>query len=81
VDVSLVGYADIGGFGAGSDLTYQLLVGVNWQFAKSATAKAGYRYLYQDYEHDGFCLGHDRERLLSRCRIPVLRTSPFIVIE
>jgi opacity protein-like surface antigen len=51
---TLVGYADIGGFGAGSDLTYQLLVGVNWQFAKSVTAKAGYRYLYQDYEHDGF---------------------------
>lgn len=49
-----VGYADIGGFGVGSDLTYQLLAGVNWQFAKSVSAKLGYRYLYQDYESDGF---------------------------
>ena len=51
---SLVGYADVGGFGVGSDLTYQLLAGVNWQFARSVSAKAGYRYLNQDYEHDGF---------------------------
>jgi opacity protein-like surface antigen len=51
---TLVGYADIGGFGVGSDLTYQLLAGVNWQFAKSATAKAGYRYIYQDYKNNGF---------------------------
>jgi opacity protein-like surface antigen len=51
---TLVGYADIGGFGVGSDLTYQLLAGVNWQFSKSVAAKAGYRYLYQDYENDGF---------------------------
>ena len=48
------GYADIGGFGVGSDLTYQLLAGVNWQFARSVSAKAGYRYLYQDYRNNGF---------------------------
>jgi hypothetical protein len=51
---SLVGYADVGGFGVGSKLTYQLLAGVNWQFSKSVSAKAGYRYLYQDYENGGF---------------------------
>jgi opacity protein-like surface antigen len=51
---ALVGYADIGGFGAGSDLTYQLLAGVNWQFSKSVAAKAGYRYLYQDYKDGSF---------------------------
>lgn len=51
---TFVGYADIGGFGVGSDLTYQLLAGVNWQFAKSWIAKAGYRYLYQDYQHNSF---------------------------
>jgi len=51
---TLVGYADIGGFGVGSDLTYQLLAGVNWQFARSVSAKAGYRYLYQDYRNNGF---------------------------
>jgi opacity protein-like surface antigen len=51
---SLAGYADIGGFGIGSELTYQLLAGVNWQFSKSVNAKAGYRYLYQDYKDGSF---------------------------
>lgn len=51
---SFVGYADIGGFGVGSDLTYQILAGVNWQLARSVSAKVGYRYLYQDYEDNGF---------------------------
>jgi len=51
---TLAGYADIGGFGIGSDLTYQLLAGVNWQFSKSVNAKAGYRYLYQDFRDNNF---------------------------
>lgn len=51
---TLVGYADYGGFGVGSDPTYQLLAGVNWQFSKSVSAKAGYRYLYQDYQNGSF---------------------------
>jgi opacity protein-like surface antigen len=51
---SFVGYADIGGFGVGSDVTYQVLAGVNWQFSETFSAKAGYRYFYQDYEHNGF---------------------------
>jgi hypothetical protein len=51
---TLVGYADYGGFGVGSDPTYQLLAGVNWQFSKSVNAKAGYRYLYQDYKNNNF---------------------------
>jgi opacity protein-like surface antigen len=50
----LVGYGDIGGFGVGCDLTYQLQAGLNWEFAKNITAKAGYRYLDQDYENGGF---------------------------
>jgi len=51
---TLVGYADYGGFGIGSNPTYQLLAGVNWQFSKSVNAKAGYRYLYQDYQNGNF---------------------------
>lgn len=51
---SFVGYADIGGFGVGSDITYQAIAGVNWQFAPAWVAKAGYRYFYQDYEDNGF---------------------------
>lgn len=51
---SFVGYADYGGFGVGSDKTYQAIAGVDWQFAKSFAARFGYRYLYQDYENNGF---------------------------
>jgi opacity protein-like surface antigen len=51
---SFVGYADLGGFGMGSDITYQTIAGVNWQWSPTITAKAGYRYFYQDYENDGF---------------------------
>ena len=47
-----VGYADVGA--GGSDLTYQLLAGVNWQFSRTLSAKVGYRYFYQDYEQDNF---------------------------
>lgn len=49
---SFLGYADVGGFGVGSDSTYQAIAGVNWHFAESFTAKGGFRYLYQDYEND-----------------------------
>jgi len=49
--VSLLGYADVGG--GGSDLTYQILGGVNWEFSKDFTAKLGYRYLSWDYEDGG----------------------------
>jgi len=47
-----LGYADIGA--GGSDFTYQLLAGVNWQFGKSLSAKFGYRHIYQDYQKDDF---------------------------
>jgi len=51
---SMVGYVDVGGFGVGSDLTYQAIAGANWQFARNFSAKAGYRYVYQDFEDNGF---------------------------
>lgn len=50
-NVSLVGYADVGG--GGSDLTYQVIAGANWEFSKGYTAKFGYRLLDWDYEEDG----------------------------
>jgi hypothetical protein len=48
---SLLGYADLGG--GGSSLTYQLVAGANWTLNDRFTAKAGYRYVYWDYEDDG----------------------------
>ena len=50
-NVALLGYADVGG--GGSDLTYQLIGGVNWTFSKGFTAKFGYRYIYWDYADGG----------------------------
>jgi len=49
--VTLVGYGDVGA--GGSDLTYQLLAGANWEFRDGFAAKFGYRHLYWDYEDGG----------------------------
>jgi hypothetical protein len=49
--VTLSGYVDVGG--GGSSLTWQALVGVNWQVARDYTVKLGYRELSWDYSSGG----------------------------
>lgn len=49
--LSLVGYLDAGA--GGTDFTYQVIAGVNWEFKKDFIAKAGYRQIYWDYDKDG----------------------------
>ena len=44
---------DIGGFGVGSDLTWQALPFINWQVSKIMSVQVGYRFLYTDYETGG----------------------------
>lgn len=44
---------DVGGFGAGSKLTYQVLGTVGWEFADSWSLQAGYRYFSVNKEFDG----------------------------
>lgn len=56
---TLLGYGDIGGFGVGSDFTWQAIVGVNYDFSKSVSGKLGYRYLSVDYDKDGFLYDMD----------------------
>jgi opacity protein-like surface antigen len=51
---TFMGYADVGGFGVGSKITYQAIAGANWEFAKAFTAKFGYRYMYQKYDKNNF---------------------------
>lgn len=51
---TFVGYADVGGFGVGSDSTYQLAAGFNYAFSQSVSAKVGYRHLKVDYDKGGF---------------------------
>jgi hypothetical protein len=41
---------DVGGFGVGSDLTWQVFPYLNWRFSKWGSVQAGYRWLYMDYE-------------------------------
>ena len=50
----LTGYADVGGFGVASDLTWQLLGTLGYRFNDWISARAGYRHLDVDYKDDGF---------------------------
>jgi hypothetical protein len=50
----LAAKADIGGFGIGSDLTWQASGALGCQLTRSIHAELGYRYLYTDYNKDGF---------------------------
>lgn len=50
---SATGYVDVGGFGAGSDITAQILATVNWRARDRMFLSAGYRHLEVDYESGG----------------------------
>ena len=51
---TLVGYADIGGFGAGSDLSWQVIAGANYAFSPAIIGKLGYRVVAFDYSEQNF---------------------------
>lgn len=53
---SLTYSGDIGGFGVGSDLTWQAFVGLGYRFTPGITGVVGYRGLGIDYQEDGFTL-------------------------
>jgi hypothetical protein len=48
--LSFDGHFDIGGFGAGSDFTWQAYPYLNWRISKTMSAQLGYRWLGTDYE-------------------------------
>lgn len=50
--LTLVGYADVGGGGGRSDLTYQFMAGIDWAFARDYMARLGYRHLYWNCEKE-----------------------------
>lgn len=50
---SLLGYIDVGGFGAGSDLTWQAAVTANYQATDNLYLSIGWRHLYVDYAENG----------------------------
>jgi len=47
------GHFDIGGFGAGSELTWQAYPYLNWRFTKWGSVQLGYRWLGTDYHTGG----------------------------
>lgn len=50
---TVLGYLDVGGFGVGSDLTYQVAVTANYQVTDNLYLSGGYRHLYLDYSDGG----------------------------
>lgn len=56
---TLLGYGDVGGFGVGSDLSWQAQAGLNYAFNPNMTGKIGYRHLSNDYSKDGFTYDMD----------------------
>lgn len=52
--LSVQAQVDIGGFGAGSDLTWSALATVNYIFTDSLSVSAGYKVLDVDYSDDGY---------------------------
>jgi hypothetical protein len=52
--IFLASLVQVGGFGVGSDLTWDALGAIGYQFNDSISAVAGYRHLEVDYDHRGF---------------------------
>ncbi|WP_158287901.1 YfaZ family outer membrane protein [Falsiroseomonas bella] len=48
--LSITGYGDIGGFGVGSQLTYQVMATLDWQITRNISASVGYRWIHIDYD-------------------------------
>lgn len=51
--LSLLAYGDVGGFGVGSELTWQGLATLNWRAAEGVFLSAGYRHLWLDRNSNG----------------------------
>jgi opacity protein-like surface antigen len=51
--VTLNASANIGGFGVGSEFTWEAYAGANYAFTERVSAELGYRYLSIDYENNG----------------------------
>ncbi len=62
---------DIGGFGigSGSDLTWNVVAGIDWQFRENMSLKIGYRYMEMDYEQHS---GSERFGLDAQMKGPII---------
>jgi opacity protein-like surface antigen len=48
--LTAAGIVDIGGFGAGSELTWEIFAGLDYAISERLSANAGFRYMSIDYE-------------------------------
>jgi len=46
--------ADVGGFGAGSQIAWNVMAGLGVNFTRNVFAEVGYRYMYVDYTNSDF---------------------------
>lgn len=46
--------ADVGGFGVGSDITWQAYGAIGYQLTAHTTLELGYRHMYVDYADGNF---------------------------
>lgn len=53
-EIYATGWGMIGGFGAGSDMMWDLMGGAGYEFTESFSVFAGYRAVSVDYSDDGF---------------------------
>ncbi|MBK0399583.1 hypothetical protein H0I76_10295 [Limibaculum sp. M0105] len=51
--LSLNALADIGGFGVGSQFSWEIFTGVSYAFTQRFSGQAGFRYISIDYSNDG----------------------------
>jgi opacity protein-like surface antigen len=47
---------DVGGFGVGSDISWNVFGGLGYQFTSWFAATLGYRYMHVDYDKEGFLM-------------------------
>jgi opacity protein-like surface antigen len=50
----LAGFGLVGGFGVGSDIMWDVMGGLGYNFTDSISVFGGYRALRDDYSNDGF---------------------------
>lgn len=60
-ELAMVVSGDVGGFGAGSDLTTQAAVGISWTLTERFDAEAGFRYMKVDYDKGDFVYDMENE--------------------
>lgn len=56
---AISGYADIGGFGVGSELTWQAVATLDWRANEWLTLRAGWRHLSFDFQNHSLSLNAD----------------------